>query len=205
MSSPLSHHWCTTNGMTTMMATPPPSPPVAASQRSHGNHSSTICNDRWASHPVLRQRWQSLWHWFRRNQCQWHWFSVHLLPTVKHIFFIWNWTIALRIYPWPLKLLYPMFCCILCSVVSYVLCYEFQISDAVVTVSVWRSGPRTDEGPRTRPDQTDLGPDRSPGPAQDHTASILVLTFWAGIKDWSWTSLDRSFWHIWGGIILTVK
>ena len=96
-------------------------------------------------------------------------------------------------------------CCILCSVVSYVLCYEFQISDAVVTVSVWRSGPRTDEGPRTRPDQTDLGPDRSPGPAQDHTASILVLTFWAGIKDWSWTSLDRSFWHIWGGIILTVK
>ena len=44
-------------------------------------------------------------------------------------------------------------------------------------VSVRRSSPRTAKRPRTGPDQTNLGPDRSPGPASVLNGPVLVLNF----------------------------
>ena len=43
--------------------------------------------------------------------------------------------------------------------------------------SVRRSSPRTAKRPRTGPDRTDLGPDRSPGPASVLNGPVLVLNF----------------------------
>ena len=43
--------------------------------------------------------------------------------------------------------------------------------------SVRRSSPRTAKRPRTRPDWTDLGLDRSPGPASVLNGPVLVLNF----------------------------
>ena len=47
----------------------------------------------------------------------------------------------------------------------------------LLSVSVWRSSPRTTKRPRTGLDQTDLGPDRSPGPALVLNGPVLVLNF----------------------------
>ena len=49
-----------------------------------------------------------------------------------------------------------------------------------IKISVRRSSPRTAKRPRTRPDQTDLGPDCSPGPGPNFSEVI---------KDQSWTGL----------------
>ena len=59
-------------------------------------------------------------------------------------------------------------------------------------VSVRRSSPRTAKRPRTGLDWTDLGPDCSPGPTLVLSGPVLVLKILWDVKDWSWTSPDRS-------------
>ena len=58
--------------------------------------------------------------------------------------------------------------------------------------SVQRSSPRTTKGPRTRLDQTDLGPDCSPGSTLVLSGLVLVLKIFWDVKDQSWTSSDQS-------------
>ena len=60
-------------------------------------------------------------------------------------------------------------------------------------ISVWKSGPRTNERPRTRLDWTNLGLDCGPGPTPLCDALVLVLDFFGLLKDRSWTSLDQYF------------
>ena len=47
----------------------------------------------------------------------------------------------------------------------------------VMKDSVRRSSPRTAKRPRTRLDRTNLGPDRSPGPASVLNGPVLILNF----------------------------
>ena len=51
--------------------------------------------------------------------------------------------------------------------------------------SVRRSSPRTAKRPRTRPDWTDLGLDRSPGPTLVLSGPVLVLKVLWDVKDQS--------------------
>ena len=60
-------------------------------------------------------------------------------------------------------------------------------------ISVWKSGPRTNERPRTRLDWTNFGLDCGPGPTPLCDALVLVLDFFGLLKDRSWTSLDQYF------------
>ena len=60
-------------------------------------------------------------------------------------------------------------------------------------LSVLRSGPRTDERPRTGPDRSHLGPDHGLGPALIVQGAVSVLTFLHRIKDRLRTGPDRSF------------
>ena len=50
-------------------------------------------------------------------------------------------------------------------------------SPRLLSASVRRSSPRTAKRPRTGPDRTDLGQDRSPGPASVLNGPVLVLNF----------------------------
>ena len=61
------------------------------------------------------------------------------------------------------------------------------------TASALRSGPRTDERPRTGPDRSHLGPDHGLGPALIVQGAVSVLTFLHRIKDRLRTGPDWSF------------
>ena len=57
--------------------------------------------------------------------------------------------------------------------------------------SVRRSSPRTAKRPRTGPDWTDLGLDRSPGPTLVLSGPVLVLKVLWDVKDQSWPLINR--------------